>query len=344
MLGALAALCALMVPVVGARSSPPLTHPQIGIGDENLAMFTDPHFLALGIKNVRFDMSWDVLSRKYKNRYRLDVLRAWLAEAHADGLTPLITIDHSDRKGKSRQLPTVAQFSQAFQQFRRLYPWVTEFVTWDEANYYGEEISHHPKRAAEYYLALRRDCQTCTILAPDLLDITKSRQAVPMLRWAREFVHYAHTQPAYWALNNYVGANDLSVASTRRLLDAVSGNIWLVETGGIIDLPHHGKVAFPLTARHAATVDRFLLTKVAGLSPRLQRIYLYEWRPVRRRAGWDSALIAYDGTPRPGYDVLADALDSWGIAPDCAISTRPPACGTTGTTGASPASGPTDSS
>ena len=338
---ALAVACCLVVPALGAQPAPAPAHPLIGIGDENLEMFTDPHFLALGIENVRFDMSWDVLSGGYKDHYRLDVLREWLAEARADGLTPLITIDHSDRKGQSRRLPTVSQFSRAFQQFRRLYPWVTEFVTWDEANYYGEQISHSPRRAAGYYLALRRDCPTCTILAPDLLDITNRGQAVPMVRWAHEFIKYAHTQPAYWALNNYVGANALSVRSTRALLDGVSGSVWLVETAGIVDLPHRGRVGFPLTARHAATVDRFLLQRLPALSPRIQRIYLYEWRPVRRHAVWDSALIAYDGKPRPGYDVLADALDSWGIAPDCAISMSPPPCTATGATASS---GPTGSS
>jgi hypothetical protein len=338
LLGAAGALCCLVVPAIDAQAVRAV-HPQVGIGDENLQMFADPHFLALGIKDVRFDVSWDVLSKKYKDHYRLKVLEAWLASARADGMTPLITFDHSDRKGQSRKLPSVAQFSSAFRQFRKLYPWVKEFVTWDEANYYGEAIAQAPRRAAGYYLALRRDCPSCTIVAPDLLDVASARQAVPMARWAHEFVHDARRQPAYWALNNYVGANHLSTTSTRALLRAVTGNIWLIETGGIVTLPHHGKVGFALTAKHAARVDNFLLTRVAGLSPRIQRIYFYEWRPVRRHAGWDSALLNYDGSPRPGYDVVANALASWGTTPDCAISTAPPPCaastGASGTSGAS---------
>src|ERR1700728_727081 len=188
MVGAGAVLCCLVVSAAGAQTTPAAPHPQIGIGDDNLQMFIDPRFVALGIKDVRFDMSWDVLSKKYKNHFRLNLLKAWLTYAHDEGMTPLITIDHSDRKGKTRALPSVAQFSAAFRQFHRLYPWVTEFVTWDEANYYGQAISRAPRLAAEYYLALRRDCPRCTILAPDLLDLSSSRQAVPLARWAREFI------------------------------------------------------------------------------------------------------------------------------------------------------------
>ena len=49
----------------------------------------------------------------------------------------------------------------------------------------------------------------------------------------------------------------------------------------------------------------------------------------------------------PGFDVLANTLRSWGIRPNCAISSVPPACakgptgasGTTGSTGSTGATG-----
>ena len=345
---AIALLCATCCILSFSAASAPAQstrHPALGIGDENLFMFRDPRFLSLGIKEVRFDMSWDVLSGAYKNHYRRDILEAWLGEARADGLTPLITFDHSDRRGQAQRLPSVAQFSRAFRQFRQRYPWVKQFVTWDEANYYGEAIAQHPKLAAEYYLALRRDCPHCTIAAADLLDITNRRQAVPEVQWARELMRYAHARPSFWALNNYVGANDLSLRSLKRVLRGLPGSFWLAETGGIISLPHRGKPGFPLTPAHAATVDRFLLTKVAALSPRIKRIYLYEWRRPSAHSGWDSALIAYNNVPRRAYKVLANTLDAWGITPNCALSLVPPACkGSTGATGASGSTGATAAS
>ena len=33
-----------------------------GIGDDKPDLFSDPKFLALRIRNVRYDMSWDALS------------------------------------------------------------------------------------------------------------------------------------------------------------------------------------------------------------------------------------------------------------------------------------------
>jgi hypothetical protein len=342
LLGAAVAACVLIVPGVGAQTAPATVHALVGVGDENTDLFSDPRFLALGIRYVRFYMSWDVLSSLYRNHYRRNVLEAWLADARAEGLTPLITIDHSDRKGQGGHLPSVSQYSRAFLEFHRLYPWVTEFATWNEANYYGEPTAGNPKRVAQYYLALRRDCRTCTILAAELLDLNNPREAVPMVKWARALVRDAHTQPAYWGLHDYASANVLSDASTKRLLDAVSGNIWLTETGGIVELPHHGKVGFPLTDSHEARVDNYILNTVTALSPRIQRVYLYEWRPARRKSSWDTALLNYNGTPRPAYDVLAKTLAAWGIEPDCAISSAPPAClGATGSSGTSGVSGVT---
>ena len=50
--------------------------PVVGIGDEKLDMFSDPRFLALGIKYVRYDMSWDALSVAWQRpRYGLDERR-----------------------------------------------------------------------------------------------------------------------------------------------------------------------------------------------------------------------------------------------------------------------------
>jgi hypothetical protein len=301
----------------------------LGIGDEKLAMFSDPRFLALGITQVRYYMSWDVLSSAYKTPYRRDELAAWLGNARAEGLTPLITIDHSDRAHQATKLPTVAQYSKAFLKFRKRFPWVTQFATWNEANYYGEAIARNPKRAAEYYLVLRKDCPHCTILAVELLDISDPREAVPEVKWAREFMHYAHTQPAYWGLHNYVSANRLQTNSTRQLLAAVRGKIWFTETGGIVDLHNHAKSGFTENAQHAATVDRFILDKLAKLSPRIQRVYLYEWNGSKAHRSWDSALISHAGAVRPAYNVVAQTLLSWGIKPNCSISAVPSSCGGT---------------
>jgi hypothetical protein len=150
-----------------------------------------------------------------------------------------------------------------------------------------------------------------------------------MVKWVDAFIRYAHTQPAYWGLNNYFGANRLETATTEQLLHAVKGKIWFAETGGIVSRDNRSTVGFIQGAQHAAKVDRFILGTLDRLSPRIQRVYLYEWNAQSAHDKWDSALISWTGVPRPAYDVLANTLDSWGIEPNCTISTVPPACATT---------------
>jgi len=59
---------------------------------------------------VRLDMSWDALSVGYQ---RAEVTN-WMKEAKADGLSVLVTIDHSDRvitervHGRTRRFPRPA--------------------------------------------------------------------------------------------------------------------------------------------------------------------------------------------------------------------------------------------
>ncbi|HEX2702817.1 MAG TPA: hypothetical protein VHM72_05235 [Solirubrobacteraceae bacterium] len=300
----------------------PSTHVTVGIGDNKTEFLTDPRFLALGITDVRDDVPWDVLSEPYPSAR----LALWLREALAEHLTPLISFDHSGVPGRRRELPSVAEFSKLFLEFRARYPWVTEFVTWDEVNFFLQPTATDPQRVAGYYLALRRDCPSCTILAADLLDLPGPQYAVPMSEWVRGFMRNVPTQPAYWGLNNYVGANGLDTSTTLKFLRSVTGKVWFAETAGVISDGGRAVAATAARLERQATVDRFILGPLAGLSPRIQRVYLYEWNAQTTHDGWDSALVSSNGAPRPAYYALADILAAWGIKPDCAVSTAPPAC------------------
>lgn len=362
---AAAALLAAATPLLAATSA---HHPQVGIGDDKADMFSDPRFLALGIRTVRYDMHWDALSMRQFER----PLTGWMKAAHAHNLDVLVTIDHTDRviyrvvsvcvkkvhgtctrharrrKGfsQTRVLPSPAAYLAAFKAFRRRFPWVKNFVTWDETNFYGEATYDKEALVASYYREMRKACSSCKILAAEFLDVAKNR-AVPMTTWARIFIKDLGYQPAYWGLNNYEDANHLVTTGTRQLLAAVKGNIWLAETGGIVNRPHtsNKQAGFTQSPAHAAKVDKFLLTKIAALSRRIQRIYLYEWDAQTKRDSWDTALISYNHRPRAGYTVLAKTLFAWGVKPNCAISRVPSSCagyvGPTGPTGSTASTGAT---
>ena len=369
-------LCALTLGAALASGAPLLAatsahHPEVGIGDDKPDMFGDPRFLALGIKTVRYDMHWDALTVKNERGPLIN----WMNAAHAHHLDVLVTLDHTDKviykvvkvcakkkvHGKcskyvkkrkafsqTRVLPSPAAYLAAFKAFRKRFPWVKNFVTWDETNFYGEATYNKEALVASYYRAMRHACSSCKILAAEFLDVG-SHRAVPMTTWAKKFVKDLGYQPAYWGLNDYEDANHLVSKSTRQLLGAVTGNIWLAETGGIVNRPHTSdkQAGFTQSAAHAAKVDSFVLKTLGSLSPRIQRIYLYEWDAKTRRDSWDTALISYNGKPRAGYNVLASTLFSWGVRPNCSISLAPPSCagfhpgGTTGSTGSTGASGAT---
>lgn len=301
----------------------------IGIGDQKPDMFSDPHFQALHLTIVRRNISWDVLT----SRAQTAALDKWLSAARAQHVEPLLGFDHSWIPRHSKILPSVKEFRLQFLRIRRRYPWVRNYATWNEANYCGERICHHPDLAAAYYRVLRAACPHCTVLAAELLDMPG------MVAWVRKFDHYARVNPGYWGLHNYVGVNRFQTASTRQLLRVTRGQIWLTEVAGLVSRHNHSHVDFVQSAAHAADVTSFIFNRLVHLSRRISRVYLYEWDPLTPLDSWDSALIGLDGQPRPAYYVLQRVLAAQrGGAPGGATGPSGPT-GTTGATGATGSGG-----
>jgi hypothetical protein len=270
----------------------------IGVGDQTPTMFKDPRFLALRIGYARFDVAWDAIDKPAER----EKVGEWLAAARKAGVEPLVSFDHDYRRRWHRTLPSPARFATAFSHFHARFPWVHDFATWNEANYCGEPTCHRAARVAAYYLAMRRVCAHCNVLAAELLDVGG------MVAWIDQFRAALHGEPAIWGLHNYVGANRLRTTSTAALLKATSAPIWFTETGGIVSRNNHSSLGFPESATHAAAVTRFIFDRLARLSPRVQRIYIYQWDGAGPRASWDSGLIGPNGKVRPAYADFVYAL------------------------------------
>jgi len=275
----------------------------VGVGDQTPAMFADARFQALGIEYARLSMAWDALEDP---RQRLQV-NAWLQAAQADGVDPLISFDHS-RGNRSRRLPSPARFEHEFRRFHETYPWVTDFATWNEANYSGQRTYRRPALVAAYYRRIRRVCPRCNVLGAELLDVAG------MVKWVHAFKQALHGEPEIWGLHNYVGANRLQTGTTRELLAVTKAPVWFTETGGVISRAKHTSNGFPLSAAHAAKVMRFLFERLARLSARIERIYVYQWDGGGPKASWDSGLIAPSGQARPGYGVFVRELRAFDAA------------------------------
>jgi hypothetical protein len=258
-------------------------------------MFTDARFSALHIKYARVMVPYDAM-HDYQLRTWLD---GWMAGAKADGVTPLLTFDRS-RKRTSHN-PSAAQMATSLKDVRKRYPFVKEFATWNEAN-----INKRPETVARWWTAMRKACPTCTILGADLLD----RGNVGS--WAQRFVKAAKRTPKVWGLHNYVDANMLRTTGTRKLLAAVKGAVWFTETGGVVSRNNGSAVKFPTGPSHAAKATKFVFSKLARLSPRVQRVYIYHWNTgVGAKDDdrtWDSGLIGPDDRARPSLGVIQALL------------------------------------
>jgi hypothetical protein len=266
--------------------------PLVGIADNKSDMFSDPRFAALKLTHARVVVPYDAM-HDYAERKWLD---GWMAGAEKAHVKPLVTFDRS-RKRPSYN-PSAATMAKAVKDLRKRYPFVKEFATWNEAN-----INKQPRTVARWWLAMRKACPTCTILGADLLDRSN------IGTWAQRFVKEAKRTPGVWGLHNYVDANTLKTTGTRALLKAVKGSVWFTETGGIVSRHNGSTVKFPMSAAHAAKATKFVFSTLAKLSPRVQRVYIYNWNTgVGDGKTWDSGLIGPDGKPRPALATLQTLL------------------------------------
>ena len=263
----------------------------VGIGEQQPAMFSDPLFRELGIKKARRVVPWDAM---YKAGER-QLMDEWLAAARGAGVEPFVTFGHS--REEPAVLPTVDEFAAAFAAFRDRYPEVKVYSPWNEVNHSSQPSDRNPRRAAEYYDALRERCPGCTVVAADVLD------EPDVVRYLAEFKRHVKGSPRLWGLHNYSDTNRFRNRGTRQVLQAVEGEVWLTETGGIA---RFGR-AFPYDEQRQARATEFTF-RLYRSSPRITRLYLYNWTGSTPDLRFDAGLINPDGTPRPAYHVLKRML------------------------------------
>jgi hypothetical protein len=286
-----------------AAVTPAQTGIDVGIADQKPDMFFDQRFADLGIDRARYAMGWDALTSSWQTAE----IDAWLQAAKDNGVEPLISFGHSRIQRRAR--PTPAEFRVQFRNFRERYPWVTTFATWNEANLCGEPTCHRPKLAAGYYRALRKECPSCTILAPEVLDMPN------MVQWTKDFRRALGFSPKIWGVHNYVEANRFKMSRLRNFLRATPGSkVWLTETGGLVRRNNASTTDIPEGARHAGEVTRYIFDRILPQNPQITRVYLYHWNAGPTTVTWDSGLINPSGGERSALFVLARVL-RFGLRP-----------------------------
>jgi hypothetical protein len=263
----------------------------IGMSDQKLGMWQDPRFDQLGIKNVRILMSYDLVLRGDFSRYD-----QWMQAAERRGADVLLTIQHHSRH--PMRLPSYSQYRRTIRKLRKRYPWVKTMSAWNEANHRSQPTWNRPRRAAQYYNIMRRECSGCRIVAADVLDSQN------MLGWLATFKRYAKN-PHIWGLHSYADANyfrSFSYSSARLLLRSVKGEVWLTEAGGIVRFGSRYRGGRRGEARAARAVKQTF--SIARSSGRIKRVYLYHWDADPKFITWDSAFVAANGRARPALDIL----------------------------------------
>jgi hypothetical protein len=267
----------------------------LGVGEQASKIFTDDPWLSLGLRDVRLVVSWDA----YRNDFERREIDTYMAQARATNARVMVAFGRSRVSPRRRVLPTPKRYRAAIRAFMRRWPHPTAFAAWNEANHCSQPTCNRPARAAAYFDVLRSECPRCTVVAADVLDVPN------MVPWLRRFRAAARHKPRIWGLHNYLDANTFTTKGTRALLRAVGGQVWLTETGGLVKRAPASVIRFRPSLTHAARATEWVFRRLLPLSPRIRRVYLYQWRPgANPLAVWDSGLVDRDGSPRPAYAVF----------------------------------------
>jgi hypothetical protein len=274
----------------------------VGMADQNAAMFDNKNFQALNIKRIRYLVAYDW----YKVRWQREEVDAFMKRAQTAGADVLVHF--TSRRGcyvngrysrrKVCRAPSVAKYKSSFRRFQRLYPFVTTYGAWNEANHESQPISNNPKRAAQYFLAARSLCRSCRIVALDVLD------QKDMVSYTRAFDRFDQGKARIFGLHNYGDVNRRRTSGTRELLRVARGEVWLTETGGILKFGR----AFPRSLSRQARATKYMFSMVSkydsrqrGLRGRITRLYNYQWTGASRGARFDAGLVNPNGSQRPAY-------------------------------------------
>ncbi len=249
----------LLAPTASARPKATLA-----IADQHGETFADPMFTALGVKHARLNFAWDALDYDWQ----VVEIDKWMANAQAAGVTPLVIFSQSRVQGRTRLLPSPGEFARVVDAVRARYPFVREFTAWNEANHAGQPSYKHPAAIARFYKILRRKCRGCNVLPASLLD---NPNLVPWTRRLRKAIRrLKQPEPRLWGLHNYSDVNRLRDTSTRKLLRAVKGRVWITESAASSPRParpRRSSPRAPTTRRASLATSRVRFSGATRASP-----------------------------------------------------------------------------
>jgi hypothetical protein len=265
----------------------------VGLSDQHETTFSDLRFRTLPIQHVRVVVPWDAATTEPVTVER------WLNAARARGLEPLVSFERS-RGDQCPAAPCVtpsrSEFGDAFRAFRLRWPHVIAFAPWNEPNHSAQPYVLSPKAAAGLHDELRTACPACTVVAGDVVDNAS------MKGWILDYQAALKTSVQVWGIHNYGDVTYERASYLTWLANRTAEPIWITETGGIVRL---SGVTYPESRATDAVRKAFALADThAG---RVERLYLYQWQAALHES-FDAGLVRWDGSARPGLDVVRARL------------------------------------
>jgi hypothetical protein len=268
----------------------------IGISDNKPTMFGDNDFKALGTKNVRIVVGWDVaLSKKAKGKAEMARITQYMAAAKAGNYKVLVAFDASKDKTKVPKAGS-GKLGKALKALRKKFPGQIKQVSpWNEGN-----LNKSPKQVYLWSKEVKKNCKGCKIVI-DVLDKPN------LQKWTKKYMKLQ--KPKIWGLHNYVDVNNFTDRRTKAFLKTTKkGDVWLTETGGVVDRINGGSSFAGSGVDFAARATTYLFNNIVKKQKRIKKVYIYDWNTEQTVASgygsWDSGLKGPAGELRPAYYVV----------------------------------------
>ncbi len=315
----LAAIAVLAVPASAAA----VTNVKVGIGDQNPQMFGNPLYEALNLKQTRYFIEWNAIDQPAELTKAINFVTA----ARNSGVKTLLHISTDDINSVPRRpLPSVSAYNTKVKALYNIFKplGVRDWGVWNEANHKSQPTQKNPKRAAQFFLKLRKFCRGCNVVALDVLD--QAGVATYIKQWFKGLGKSNRTKAKIIGIHNYSEVNRKlkekrskksikKYPGTKRIIDATrkhnrSAKFWYTETGGLVKLA----AAFPCNPTRAADRLKFMFSMAKKYRKYVKRLYTFNWTPTpdcSTTARFDAGLVNPDGSARPGYNTFKGQLKNF---------------------------------
>jgi hypothetical protein len=303
----------LLLPVLGLLALPGVAsaakiNVAVGIGDQSPKMFDDANWKSLNLKKTRYFVEWNAVDHPGE----LQNADKFVDAARERGVKVLMHVSTENINAvPPTRLPTVAQYKAKVGQLIKRYKprGVTEWGAWNEANHKSQPTAKNPKRAAQFYIALKGMCRGCKIVALDVLDQAGVERYIAS--WLKAAGAAGRTAKIigihnYSQVNRRITERNASnrYPGTERIIKAVRkrnrvAKFWYTETGGVAQFGS----AFPCDKSRQASRTKFMFTMLKKYDKNIERLYSYNWFG-NNCDGFDAGLVDRNGSTRPSYNVF----------------------------------------